>query len=338
VAAGCGTTRWSDTARTATEQLLISNAIDKAISEFDFTVLAGREVYFEPSYLKGVTDENYIVSSLRQHLLASGCVLRETKDDAEFIVEARSGGVGTDRSDVLFGVPQVTVPTVPGMPLPSTIPELPLAKSTNQKAVAKLAVFVYNRESGRPVLQTGVDPAISTAKNSWIFGAGPFQRGTVYEGTKFAGDGLDIPIIGGREDIGGARMAAVPVHERAIFADGLVSPPKQEIAQETTGESNDEAAPDDAGAAARVVRLPQMPSPPPASPPPPPLPAPTSPSSSAPVPVQRAQYLEPASATSATQRASAVGESTTPDRKRLFDFSGIGNLLRGKKADAPQSP
>jgi hypothetical protein len=222
---GCGTTRWTDTSRTATEQLLISDAVDRAISHFDFSLLAGREVYFDASYLAGVTDEKYIVSSLRQHLLASGCVLRETKEESEFVVEARSGGIGTDRSDVLVGVPAVQVPVVPGMPLPSAIPELPLAKSTNQKAVAKLAVFAYNRRTGRPALQTGVDPVMSTAKNSWFFGAGPFKQGTLYERAPIAADKFDIPIIGGSAETDDPLATAVPVTDQAVFAEGFEPPP-----------------------------------------------------------------------------------------------------------------
>lgn len=222
VLTGCGTTRWSDTARTATEQLLISNAIDRAVSELDFAVLGGRDVYFDPMYLRGTTDENYLVSSLRQHLLASGVVLREARTEAEFVVEARSGGVGTDRSDLLFGVPSVAVPSVPGMPvpMPSTIPEIPFAKSTNQRAVAKIAVFAYNRKTGRPVLQSGVVPVTSTARNSWFFGAGPFQRGTVYEGTKFAGDQMGVPIIGSRRQNRDADEEE-PITTGTVYRDGF---------------------------------------------------------------------------------------------------------------------
>ena len=36
MSAGCGTTKWSDTSRTATEQLLISDAMDRAVSRIGF--------------------------------------------------------------------------------------------------------------------------------------------------------------------------------------------------------------------------------------------------------------------------------------------------------------
>jgi hypothetical protein len=108
---GCGTTRMSDTQRTATEQLLISNAVDQAVSQIDFRFLAGRPVYFDPQYLDGTVDKGYVISSLRQQLLASGCELKEDRSKAVYVVEARAGAVGTDRHSLLVGIPQMTVPT-----------------------------------------------------------------------------------------------------------------------------------------------------------------------------------------------------------------------------------
>ena len=69
---GCGTTRMSDTLRTGTEQILISAAIDRSINGMNFEELKGKDVYFDPQYLKGVSDEGYLVSSIRQRLLAEG--------------------------------------------------------------------------------------------------------------------------------------------------------------------------------------------------------------------------------------------------------------------------
>jgi hypothetical protein len=193
-AAGCGTTRVTDTQRTATEQLLVSNAVDQAVSQLDFRILAGKPVYFDAQYLAGSIDRGYVVSSLRQHLLASGCILQEDRTQATYVVEARSGGIGTDRHQVLIGVPEMNVPSLlPGQP--TLIPEIPLAKRTDQKGVAKLAVFAYNRRTGRPLWQSGVVRMVSTSKDTWLLGAGPFRQGTIGDGTEFAGQPLPIPPI-----------------------------------------------------------------------------------------------------------------------------------------------
>jgi hypothetical protein len=185
---GCGTTRSSDTNRTATEQLLISDAIDRAVQTVNLQSLAGQSVYLDDSRLGEVVDRNYLVSTLRQHLLASGCALRTDREQADFIVEARAGAVGTDRNDLLFGVPSMNVPQIlPVQPVPAAIPEVPIAKRRDQRGIAKIAVFAYHRETGMPVWQSGVAHQESSANDVWILGAGPFQRGTIYEGTAFAG-------------------------------------------------------------------------------------------------------------------------------------------------------
>ncbi len=186
--AGCGTTRSTDTNRTATEQLLVSDAIDRALQSINLQTLSGQTVFFDDSKLADVVDKNYLISSLRQYLLANGCSLREKREDADFIVEARAGAVGTDRSDLLFGLPSMNVPQIALVqPVNAIIPEIPIAKRKDQRGVAKIAVFAYHRQTGAPVWQSGLVHEESSANDVWILGAGPFQRGTIYTGTEFAG-------------------------------------------------------------------------------------------------------------------------------------------------------
>jgi hypothetical protein len=189
---GCGTTRSSDTNRTATEQMLISNAIDLAVQSVDLKTLAGQSVFLDDSRLGEVVDRNYLISTLRQHLLASGCRLRDQRDQADYIVEARAGAIGTDRNDLLFGVPSTNVPQIfPVQPVPgAVIPEIPIAKRRDQKGIAKIGVFAYHRETGTPVWQSGLVHQQSSSNDVWILGAGPFQRGSIYDGTAFAGKAL----------------------------------------------------------------------------------------------------------------------------------------------------
>ncbi len=192
---GCGTTRTTDTTRTATEQLLISHSIDNTVSRLDFTILAGKRVYLDPQYLDGVTDKGYLISSLRQQLLACGCLLQEERKKAAYVVEPRAGSVGTDRNDMLIGVPQMSIPSImPGIP-GAMIPEVALAKKSNRRAVAKIAVFAYNRVSGDAVWQSGTQEAVSSERNSWLCGAGPFQRGSLHKGTEFDEQHFVVPLL-----------------------------------------------------------------------------------------------------------------------------------------------
>jgi len=231
---GCGTTRWTDTSRTATEQLLLSDAVDRAVSQVDFRALAGRTVYLDAQPVQGLTDAPYLVSSVRQHLLANGCILKDKREEADYIVEVRAGALGTDRHDILFGIPATQLPSI--MPLngvPTSIPEIPFIKRTQQLGVAKIALFAYNRTTGRPAWQSGIVSAKSKAKSTWVFGAGPFQRGTIYEGTTFAGSKLDVPLIyPGLQD----HRDRLSVADEAFFVE-----PAEELAQKNMPLSAPEA-------------------------------------------------------------------------------------------------
>lgn len=243
---GCGTTKWTDTSRSATEQLLISDAMDRAVSQLDFRALAGKEVWLDTRPLEKATDSAYLISTLRQHMLASGCILKEKEADAKYVVEVRTGAVGTDHHELMYGVPRVDVPAlipVSGVGVPPNIPEIKLVTRTDQRAVVKLAVFAYNRETGRPVWQSGIAPVESTAKAIWVFGAGPFQRGNIYGGTSFAGDKLNIPLADLGESDG--ETASVSVADEAYFIEQRESlaktgPPVSGDGADATQVSNDD--------------------------------------------------------------------------------------------------
>ncbi|NCX98615.1 MAG: hypothetical protein EBX35_08580 [Planctomycetia bacterium] len=181
---GCGTTRMSDSKRTATEQLLVSQAIDRAVMRVDVRPLVGRKVFLETAFMDDVGDGKYLESALRHQLMAAGCLLAKDRDSSDVVVEARAGAVGTDRSSVLLGIPATSI-TVKGNE--TSTPELVLAKRSEQRGVAKLSVYAYERESGRPVWQSGEEHVASHARDRWLFGAGPWQDGEIHDEPAFAG-------------------------------------------------------------------------------------------------------------------------------------------------------
>ena len=81
--AGCGTTRQTETPRTATEMLLISNAVDETVGQFDLSYLVGKDVFFDTTYLDTTVDKGYVISSIRQHMMASGVKLVENFSSGE---------------------------------------------------------------------------------------------------------------------------------------------------------------------------------------------------------------------------------------------------------------
>jgi hypothetical protein len=177
-----------------------------------------------------VLDEGFITSTLRQHMVAHGCILKVDRRDAEFVVEARAM-VGTNRQEVLIGIPQMSLPNVGVAGVPNNVPEIAFAKSTNQKGIAKIAVFAYHQETGQPVWQSGASPIASNAKDTWLLGAGPWQRGSIYRGTRFAGDRVQLPFRGDASTpIGPDPVIAVAAeqvfHDPTELAERFPLPPR----------------------------------------------------------------------------------------------------------------
>jgi hypothetical protein len=179
----------TDTKRAGNEMLLVSQAVDHAVGQIDFSALAGKTVFLDDKFVKGGPDEAYLISSLRQSLLIHGALLKEKLTDAAFVVEARSGGVGTDRHSLLIGTPAITLPSITAIPITS-IPEIALMKKTDQRGVAKVAVFAYHRQTGQILWASGIVEAGSDLKDMWVFGAGPFSRGSIRQETELAGEPL----------------------------------------------------------------------------------------------------------------------------------------------------
>lgn len=229
---GCGTTKMTDSPRAATEMLLVSQAVDHAVAKIDFTPLAGQTVFLDTAALeKDVVDKGYLISLIRQQLLAHGALLQEERGRAVFVVELRAGAVGTDRHSVMVGTPAISLPAVvPGVP--TAIPEIALMKKSDQRGVAKIGVFAYNRITGRAVWQSGTVESSSQLKDTWVFGAGPFTRGTLRKRTELAGE--PIPDLANPAELFGAKPQNPPVASGAVgreqvFPGNEAPPPVQPV-------------------------------------------------------------------------------------------------------------
>lgn len=200
LASGCGTA----VQRNGTEQLLLSDSIDRAIDQLDLSPLAGRRVYLDTEYMKTFKGNNvfinsdYIISALRQKLTTTGCLIQPTRTEADYILEARVGALGTDTMEVTYGIPSSNglgsaATALGGVPSVPAIPEISVGKRNGVKGISKIVVFAYHRETSVPVWQSGSAIARSDARDSWFLGVGPLTRGSVYNGTYLAGNRINPP-------------------------------------------------------------------------------------------------------------------------------------------------
>lgn len=171
---GCATMKESDTARTGVEQLLISTAVDESLDKVNFRPLRGAKVFIDDKYLD-CTDKSYVLLSLRQRVMRTGCKLLDKADDAEVILEIASGAVGTDRNDWYIGIPSIPL----AMPSPVSIPKIAIYEKVKAMGTAKLRILAYDAKTRQPIVDSG--PQLSRADyRHWDFlGAGPVVSGTV---------------------------------------------------------------------------------------------------------------------------------------------------------------
>jgi hypothetical protein len=173
---GCATTRYTDTSRTAMEQLLISNAVDQALDRVEFPQLGGQSVFVDDKYIECV-DKAYVVGCVRHRVLASGARLADKADNADVVLEVRSGGVGTDKVETFFGVPPIALPG----PVPINLPEIKVMGRQSQTGTAKLGIVAYHAKERRAIGEGGMTLAKSHDNGWTVLGMGPYFTGEVRE-------------------------------------------------------------------------------------------------------------------------------------------------------------
>jgi uncharacterized protein DUF6655 len=171
---GCATTKESDTARTGLEQLLISSAVDRSLDKFDLQPIRYAKVYIDQKYLDCV-DKNYVIVSMHQRLLNNGCTLVEKPEEADVVLEIGSGAVGTDRTELFVGIPEIPLPP----PSPIAIPRLALFTRTKAMGTAKLRVLAYDAKSKLPVVNSDVALARTDFKNMSVLASGSHVSGDI---------------------------------------------------------------------------------------------------------------------------------------------------------------
>ena len=145
ILSGCVTDRQTDTPRTATEELLISDAADRAAQDITGTMPGGSKLFLDTSNFDA-TDGKYAIGAIREALLRRRDDLVDKKTDADAVVEVRSGALATNDHETLIGVPSFGVP----LPLAGTLntPKIALYDKTTQLGVAKFAATATDAKTG----------------------------------------------------------------------------------------------------------------------------------------------------------------------------------------------
>lgn len=161
---GCATTRITQPPETATEQLLISTAIDHAVAHLDLKIEPGTKVFVNSQYFHAPLYSDYAIACVRDRLLHLGARLVNSPKDANMVIELRSGAQSINHHKLLIGVPAIPIP-VPLVGIVTT-PEIALFEKNQQIGIAKIGISAYGK---RGALAASMAPLYGTSHDThWI--------------------------------------------------------------------------------------------------------------------------------------------------------------------------
>ncbi len=175
--AACTTERASVPLRTATEQLLISTAADRAASELSLSIPKNTKIFIDRQYFQGY-DDGYALNALRTQFLRQGLDVVDDRKNAEAIVTVASGALSTDEKALLIGIPALQVPFFP-IGTSVSVPEIALFKTAQDKGVAKFVATGYDAKTGKLIATADPQYGISHQTNHTVLLFFSWQSGDV---------------------------------------------------------------------------------------------------------------------------------------------------------------
>jgi hypothetical protein len=184
---GCASIRVTDPQQSATEQFLMSEATRKAVAQLSAEALRDRLVYVDTTYLitsAFPTPQNlFYVAELRNKLLVGGVRITDKKEQAQIVLEVRTGGISIDRLEYLLGIPSIyvsgAIQTEAGANAPLATPELAIVKNTKQLGFASAAFVAYWADTGELVASSGPFIGRTMREDWWFLGFGPRTIGDI---------------------------------------------------------------------------------------------------------------------------------------------------------------
>lgn len=150
---GCETTEQTSPARSATEQLILSTAADRALATANLNAFAGQSIYFDFTYFEGY-DSKYAEGEIRDAFSRAGALMAPDAKSADVIVEARAGAYSTDTNSVFVGIPSIPLPVPSTSEIP-IIPQVAFYQRISQFSYAKFALLAYSDKTRAHIYSSG---------------------------------------------------------------------------------------------------------------------------------------------------------------------------------------
>lgn len=145
----CASATETNPSRTATEQLLISRAADRAVEGLTLPIPAGSRVFVDEIYFR-VENAPYAISAIRAALSEAGYAVVPTKAEADAVLEVRAGALSLEQMRRVVGLPDMRLPVNETLNVVS-IPELSIYSRRDRIGVAEFSGFLYEPRTGAPL-------------------------------------------------------------------------------------------------------------------------------------------------------------------------------------------
>lgn len=145
----CASATETNPSRTATEQLLISRAADRAVEGLTLPIPAGSRVFVDEIYFR-VENAPYAISTIRAALSEAGYAVVPTKAEADAVLEVRAGALSLEQMRRVVGLPDMRLPINETLNVVS-IPELSIYSRRDRIGVAEFSGFLYEPRTGAPL-------------------------------------------------------------------------------------------------------------------------------------------------------------------------------------------
>jgi hypothetical protein len=158
LSAACASTTESNTGRTATEQLLLARAADRAVEHLTLPLPLGSRIFVDGTFFN-VDNPSYAISSIRNAVSEAGYALADSRDKADAVFELRAGALSLEQMRRVVGLPPLAVPVNETLNVVS-IPELSIYSRRDRVGIAEFSGFLYDAQTGAPL--GAIAPMIGT--------------------------------------------------------------------------------------------------------------------------------------------------------------------------------
>lgn len=157
----CSFSRPTRVPRSATQQILATEAIDRALEQFEFPDVKGKRVLVHVGPPGDAIDAEFLRSAVSVELYEHEAIVVRSREEADLVLGVLVGAMGLDIGGRFVGIEGTG-----GGFIPFTIPELALYKKTRTEGFAKAEFALVDPNTGAMVHRS--DPVIGTTwRTSW---------------------------------------------------------------------------------------------------------------------------------------------------------------------------